>query len=95
MKRQLMFTAVLIFESLCGVVFQYSFVRDMMDNVPGMSNFFNNSPKRTQILTRIIKEVSRKNCQVKLLNVCHTRMGGTNLWFKNLQELRLGYIKSV
>ena len=59
------------------------FVRDMMDNVRSISNFFNDSPKRTQILTRIIREVYGEERQVKLLNVCRTR------WVARIDELKI------
>ena len=55
----------------------------MMDNVPSISNFFNDSPKRTQILTRIIKEVYLEEHQVKLLNVCRTR------WVTRIDGLKI------
>ena len=59
------------------------FVRDMMDNVRSISNFFNDSPKRTQILTRIIREVYPEERQVKLLNVCRTR------WVARIDGLKI------
>lgn len=59
------------------------FVRDMMDNVSSISNFFNDSPKRTQILTGVIKEVYPKERQIKLLNVCRTR------WVARIDGLKI------
>ena len=59
------------------------FVHDMMDNVRSISNFFNDSPKRTQILTRIIREVYPEERQVKLLNVCRTR------WVARIDGLKI------
>jgi hypothetical protein len=48
-------------------------VRNMMDNVRCISDFFNNSPKQVIMLERKIKELIPTAGQQKLLNVCRTR----------------------
>ena len=48
-------------------------VRNMMDNVRVISDFFNNSPKRQQLLEQMIKEHLPKEAHHKLIDVCRTR----------------------
>ena len=45
----------------------------MMDNVGGVSDFFNSSPKRMQVLQDNIKKLLPTERHQKLLNVCRTR----------------------
>ena len=58
-------------------------VRDMMDNVRNVSNFFNDSPKRTLVLKKHINENVPSERRQKLLNVCHTR------WVARIDGLRI------
>ena len=58
-------------------------VRDMMDNVRNVSNFFNDSPKRTLVLKKKISEIVPTERRQKLLNVCHTR------WVARIDGLRI------
>lgn len=48
-------------------------VKNMMDNVRITSEFFNNSPKRSALLTEKIKELVPKSRHAKLIDVCRTR----------------------
>ena len=48
-------------------------VKNMMDHVRIISDFFNNSPKRQQLLESMIKEHSPQEAHQKLINVCRTR----------------------
>jgi hypothetical protein len=48
-------------------------IRDMMDNVRSVSDFFNSSPKRTLVLQERIKELFPDERHQKLINVCKTR----------------------
>lgn len=48
-------------------------VREMMNNVRQVSDFFNNSPKRTIVLKEKIKEIYPQASHEKLINVCRTR----------------------
>ena len=48
-------------------------VRKMMDDVCSVSDFFNNSPKRTLVLKEKIKEIYPESHHQKLFNVCRTR----------------------
>ena len=52
---------------------QIQIVRDMMDNVRKVSDFFNSSPKRTLVLRSKIQELLPPQRREKLLNVCRTR----------------------
>jgi hypothetical protein len=58
-------------------------VRDMMDNVRNVSNFFNDSPKRTLVLKKKISEIVPTERRQKLLNVCRTR------WVARIDGLRI------
>ena len=48
-------------------------VKNMMDNVRVKSDFFNNSPKRQQLLEQMIKEHLPQENHSKLIDVCRTR----------------------
>ena len=48
-------------------------VRNMMDSVTKISNFFNSSPKRHQLLERMVKKYIPGCKRTKLLDVCRTR----------------------
>ena len=58
-------------------------IRDMMDNVRTVSNFFNDSPKRTLVLKEKINELMPTESRQKLLNVCHTR------WIARIDGLKI------
>ncbi|CAB4043830.1 52 kDa repressor of the inhibitor of the kinase-like, partial [Paramuricea clavata] len=58
-------------------------VRDMMDNVRNVSNFLNDSPKRTLVLKKKISEIVPTERRQKLLNVCRTR------WVARIDGLRI------
>ena len=55
--------------SLCNL----PIIRDMMDNVRGVSDFFSSSPKRILVLQDNIKKLLPTEHHQKLLNVCRTR----------------------
>ena len=52
---------------------QIEVIRNMMDNVRSVSDFFNNSPKRTLVLKEKIKKIYPESHHQKLFNVCRTR----------------------
>ena len=47
-------------------------VKNMVDNVRVISDFFNNSPKRQQLLEQMIKEHLPQENHSKLIDVCRT-----------------------
>jgi hypothetical protein len=62
---------------------QMPIIRGMMDDIRSVSNFFNDSPKRTLILKAKINEVIPTAKRQKLLNVCRTR------WIARIDGLRI------
>ena len=56
-------------------------VKNMMGNVRVISDFFNNSPKRQQLLEAMIKEHLPDSRQSTLIDVCRTR------WVKRIDGL--------
>ncbi|XP_028404035.1 52 kDa repressor of the inhibitor of the protein kinase-like [Dendronephthya gigantea] len=48
-------------------------IRDMMDNMKAVSDFFNNSPKLTLVLQESLKMLLPLESHQKLINVCRTR----------------------
>ena len=64
-------------------------IRDMMDNVRAVSDFFNNSPKRVIVLQEIISQLVPSERKHKLLNVCIIR---SVLPFDGLIFFQRGYL---
>ena len=62
---------------------QIEIIRDMMDSVRTVSNFFNDSPKRTLVLKDKINEIVPTASRQKLLNVCRTR------WIARIDGLKI------
>ena len=52
---------------------QIEVIRNMMDNVRSVSDFFNNLQKKTLVLKEKIKKMYPESHHQKLFNVCHTR----------------------
>ena len=52
---------------------QIEVIRNMMDNVRSVSDFFNNLQKKTLVLKEKIKKIYPESHHQKLFNVCHTR----------------------
>ena len=62
---------------------QIEIIRDMMDNVCTVSNFFNDSPKRTLVLKDKTNKIVPTASRQKLLNVCRTR------WIARIDGLKI------
>ena len=62
---------------------QIEIIRDMMDSVRTVSNFFNDSPKRTLVLKDKINDIVPTASRQNLLNVCRTR------WIARIDGLKI------
>ena len=59
--------------NLCIASCQQQIVRNMMDQVCVTSDFFNNSAKQLDLLSKTIKEMMPEKNHTHLINVCRTR----------------------
>ena len=64
-------------------IINVKYVKEMFDNCKVISEFFNNSPKRYELFSTILKQtVPDATTSTKLINICRTR------WVERLKEFR-------